>query len=106
MGFRCPSLAVAANIRNGSSGTLKGILEMSSIEEKKDDVRTIRTAAAISGIFFFHSTSSEDLRDWFDINTTENLWVNHRYFSTPTTTLERDTMTPKGKGKEGGYIKI
>ena len=48
---------------------------MSSIEERQCE-KMIRTAAAISGIFFFHSTSSEDLRDWFDINTTENLWVS------------------------------
>ena len=51
---------------------------MSIIDKRKDDTTrhdTTRTAAAISGIFFFHSVSSEGLRDWFDINTTENLWV-------------------------------
>lgn len=36
----------------------------------------IRTAAAISDIFFFHSTSAEDFRAWFDTSTTENLCVN------------------------------
>lgn len=47
-----------------------------SIKRRKKDTATwtTRTAAAISGIFFFHSASSTGLRDWFDINTTENLW--------------------------------
>jgi hypothetical protein len=59
-----------------------GHLERKHVKHKrsKDDgkmmaARETRTAAAISGIFFFHSASSEDLRYWFEISTTENLCV-------------------------------
>lgn len=61
---------------------------------------TTRTAAAISGIFFFHSTSSLCLRDWFDNKTTENLYVSIDIQYLPTTSV-RDNNNDTGSGGRG-----